>query len=368
MTHEFRISFYDPKDKKFKIVLQTFNKQDAVSNASVDGGEKFIPVNYKPYIAVTLSITSTLITGATLSWGNPPESVAKNMFGRIVKIECMYASLKDNKFQLSQASEFIGVVTQPPYYVDGTTYSDKILVMPLSMGAVFDNKPAKLPDTMKIGDVLNAIFNIEGVPKTINYYPKTIKDQYLKKEILFNPNTMNLTQLIDYFLEVEDLIIKIMPNCCISVSNREYIKRTLKNKSTELNTGIIHNEKESVKSQIKKGGGFTRGNYVMSFLKTRFAVMNLSGGVDIELAFFLPHLIGKEYCIIKNVGTNINIYASVANSTTTKTQTGDMTFYIQRQEVVFSTWGDSSHTLGLQNIDYFNRLDQQEKETANETN
>lgn len=364
MTHEVKISFFNKKTGKWEVVCQTFTNEKEDKNAGKDGSG-FIPVNYKPYIAVTLSINATLITGATINWANPPENVAKNSFSRLVKINLYYGNIKGDYFQLSTGAEFVGLVTQPPYYVDGASQSDKILVMPLSMGAVFENKSAKIQDTMKIGDVMPMIFNIENMPKTIEYYPETIKDQYLKKDIIFNPNNMNLTQIIDYFAKVEDLVIKITPSCCVKIMNRDYIKENLTN-GDEKNTAIIYNTSREIGYKFGEDGKVTGSNYVNTFIKTRFAVMNLAGGLDLELAFFLPHLVGKEFCKIPNIGENINIYSSTENSQDTKKEKGDMTFYIQRQEIVFSTWGENTHVISLQNINSYQSQSQEGSDEASQ--
>ena len=258
---------------------------------------------------------------------------------------------------------FTGFVIQPPYFTEGGQGTDQILYIPLAMGAlpiVDENKNITISyqaGISKLEDVLNAIFksNKYSSIKNIVFYRDELKNHYMKSSGSINLGEWGFSQLQMFFRQTEDIWLSTDNNNKLFVSTLEDMQNENYDKqNSEIgnNAGIIYNASYTKTDSFHRDKGnkeTTARGYVSTFLKTKFAVIGLDNSLNIELAFVLPNVIGKRYCVIENIGTNIQIYSSINQEDTNngEKKPKNKPFYIVRQDIVFSTFGDSSHKLSL---------------------
>lgn len=297
MNQQMVIEMRSDSKQQFQVVSRSFNPDPKLHSKVI------------PYMAVYYMEQGGVAMQATLSVANPDTEIAQNIFGKEFRISIGYSGFINGVFKQMINPIFIGKCFQAPVFQEFDS-TDQILIIPLSY-TLSVNGYGGFTTNDTISTALSKLF-----PKTkINYNPMTIATQYLQKPLAIKDKT-NFKTIQKYFSDNEKIFLKQNPtDSSISV--------TLKSSGGLVsNAGLIfNNEKETS-------------------IKTKYAAIDASGALNIELAFVLPNLIGKNYATIENIGKNINIY-------NTNRGKFNSTFFIQRQEINFSTWGDNIHNLAL---------------------
>lgn len=321
--------------------------------ASMQGGVKHgiddiqnLYTRIRPFISVKLVVQDTIITSALLSVGNPDHRFAQGLVGSYFRIKMGYTNIKNAKFVTNLFPVFVGAVIQPPYYTDSGQGTDQVLTIPLMFaGLPKSNQYINYSEGDKLGSILNAIFkdNKFSQIKNITYLPKDLENKELVGSGTFDFNRDNYQIIVNHFERVENIYLRTDNLDKLFVTEidelRAYIQGGEKQQSMKGegdNAGVIYNaSKNSISARGDK--------YVNTFLKTKYAVIGLDNSLSVELAFALPNVIGKRYAKIQNPNNgNIYIYDAFQSS-----RKNNKTYYITRQEITFSTYGDSSHKLNL---------------------
>ena len=300
----------------------------------------------RPFISVKLVVQDTIITSALLSVGNPDRRFAQGLVGSYFRIKMGYTNIKNAKFVWQLFPVFVGAVIQPPYYTDSGQGTDQVLTIPLMFaGLPKSNQYINYSEGDKLGNILKAIFkdNKFSQIKNITYLPKELENKELVGSGTFDFNRDNYQMVVNHFERVENIYLRTDNLDKIFVTDVEQLQTYIQGgegqksmKGEGDNAGVVYNaSKDDIASRGDK--------YVNTFLKTKYAVIGLDNSLSVELAFALPNVIGKRYAKIENVN-NGNIFIYDAYQSSRKNNTN---FYITRQEITFSTYGDSSHKLNL---------------------
>lgn len=324
------------KDGKRTIELASYNIKDNNTN---------ILTRIRPYISAQLIIQDSIITSLVLSVTNPDIRFAKNLVGNIFEVSLGYSNIKDGKFLNKIFLVFSGLVLQPPYFTEDGQGTDQTLHIPLAMGAlpmVEQNKDLFISYTAgvdKIKDFLQKAFvdNQYSSIKKIEAYSPEVENQYFKSSGVINLAENGFTQVQRFLEQTEGIYIfsnnvdTLYYSTLVDMMSENYNKQS----KVQNNAGVVYNRPTREKA-----------NNVKTFLKTKFAVIGLDNSLNLDLAFVLPNLLGRRYCIIENIGTNIEIYSSMVRKKGEQKNTHSA-YYIQRQEIFFSTFGDSDHKITL---------------------
>lgn len=360
MNQEISVEIWENNDWKHAVSSYNNKKQTSNGNNTFEAKQENILMRIRPYISAQVTIQDSLVTQLVLGVANPSPKFAKNLVGRLFRVSMGYSNIKDGKFLIKDFIIFTGLVIQPPYFTDGGQGTDQILYIPLAMGAlpiVEQNKDVTInyqSGIAKLEDVLNAIFksNKFSSIKNIVFYRDELKNHYMKSSGSINLGEWGFSQLQRHFQQTEDIWLSTDNNNILFVStledmqNENYAKQSSKIGN---NAGVIYNRSYTTTDSFhrNKGNDMTNRGYVSTFLKTKFAVIGLDNSLNIDLAFVLPNVIGKRYCVIQNIGINIQIYSSINQEIGGEKNPKNKAFYIVRQEIFFSTFGDSSHKLSL---------------------
>lgn len=360
MNQEISVEIWENNDWKHAVSSYNNKKQTSNGNNTFEAKQENILMRIRPYISAQVTIQDSLVTQLVLGVANPSPKFAKNLVGRLFRVSMGYSNIKDGKFLIKDFIIFTGLVIQPPYFTDGGQGTDQILYIPLAMGAlpiVEQNKDVTInyqSGIAKLEDVLNAIFksNKFSSIKNIVFYRDELKNHYMKSSGSINLGEWGFSQLQRHFQQTEDIWLSTDNNNTLFVStledmqNENYAKQSSKIGN---NAGVIYNRSYTTTDSFhrNKGNDMTNRGYVSTFLKTKFAVIGLDNSLNIDLAFVLPNVIGKRYCVIQNIGINIQIYSSINQEIGGEKNPKNKAFYIVRQDIVFSTFGDSSHKLSL---------------------
>lgn len=268
-----------------------------------------IPSKIIPYILFSYSEQSGIPSQGLLSIANPDANMCNGIFGRQFRISIGYSSVTNSKVQRKLMPVFVGQCVQSPVFYNESA-TDQILTIPLAYVGVFGDY-VSMTTNNKIGEALAKL-----LPNAIiKYHPIALDKQFLKKPLALN-GKINLSIIQKYFAENEGLLIKWVSN------DNSYLVTKKDSGGLSVTSGVIPN------------------NSLKTSLLTKYAVIDVSGVLNIELACVLPSLLGKVNATIENIGTNINVF----NASSSKFSS---TFFIMKQEITFSTWGDSTHSLGL---------------------
>lgn len=370
MNQEISVKKWNGEKNMWEHALSSYdNKSNVAGKKFTTASSLNILYRIRPYIGVQMQIQDALVTSMTLSVANPPIEFVKDLVGKLFQVTLAYSNIKGGQFVLKEFVVFTGIVVQPPYFREGGQGTDQILYIPLTLGAlprVSANKDKyfnAIEGITKYSEAFKYLFteNKYSAIKNIVYDPKTLANEYFKSSADFNLSVLDFSNIQQHFKFIEGLNIYTDNVTTLYVSTNQQLIANMGsggNKNQKLNCGKVFNQSYdnrqtnySAKPEREKNN-----RYVSSYIKTKFAVIGLDNSVSLELAFVLLNLIGKRYCSIDNIGTNIEIYQSKdGQADTTKA------FYIQRQEIFFSTWGDSRHTISLlaQPKDNFNKISTQ---------
>lgn len=347
MNQEVRVRML--QDNKWIGVLSSYNLQNknmkATGEASIASNRNIL-MRIRPYVAVQMHIQDNLVTNVILSVGNPSPKFAKNLVGRMFEITLGYSNIKNGLFKVKEFVVFIGLVVQPPYYTDGGQGTDQILHIPLVMGAlpiVDKNKDVFVTyeaGVTKLKDVLNQLFKqnkYSSIKADPVFYSKDLENAYMKSSASINLASWGFSQVQRHLEQTEGVKIFTNNTNTLYVADNKSLKDEMNNKQSVSgnNAGVIFNQ------YYKRSNREDSVAYVSTYLKTKYAVIGLDNSLNLELAFVLPNLVGKRYCVLQNIGQNIQIYNSLGDADTNKP------FYISKQDIVFSTFGDSSHKISL---------------------
>ena len=277
-------------------------------------------VKIKPYICVSLTLASNTPQTASIAIANPPiELLDLTTNGTQFRISMGYSAMNDGSMDYTKIQPvFVGTIssTRQPYFQEAGAGADQIFVINLvTYQTIKLSSQAQYEANVTLDSVLSGIFE----DMTIEYNPDTLSTTKLKTPISLKPDTPIQT-LQKHFEKIEGIKIDQKAD--------KIIVSKVGTKESTANTTVIYN----------KALGDTTANIAPTMIKTKYAysVTNL---YEIELACVVPQVMAYNYVSIENIGTNLSIYNASAQNYTT--------FYVQQQQVMFGSFGESMHKLLL---------------------
>lgn len=265
MNQELKVEIKDDKSPRFETIIQSYTEPIA---------SKVIP-----FIGFSCLEQAGIPSQAILSIANPDTKISQGIFNKTFRISIGYSGYLKDKFYRNMQPVFTGKSLQPPIFQNSGS-TDQVLNIPLtyvpatpSYGAYTTN------DTL--GNVMPKILPENVV---IKYVPTTLKNQYLKKKLSIQ-SSPSFAVIERYFEKNENVIIKyIGSDGSFLITSKDTNNQSFNaNIASKNNTGIIFNSNRETS------------------LKTKYAVIDASGSLNIELAFVLPNLLYKTHAYIENL-------------------------------------------------------------------
>lgn len=319
-----------------EILVEIFNENKGWEVLITSFGRN--PIQYRPYIAINMQMQSSLVTGAVLTIGNPTPEIVKNIWGKKLRISIGYSELKEGllgyTFDTSKIKPvFIGTIAgQAPYQVDSGKGTDQSLVIPLMIATLATGENTSFEENTSLDTALKTIFP----DAKIKYTPLTLSTQLLQKPFIYNKG-WTWTEIVNHFELNENILLTTNNMEAINVTTPTEVNRVMATSNAGSDSvAIIYNQPLNM----------AQSGIANTFIKTKYATISLQQAVDIELALVCTTLIGRIYAKIENIGSNINIFN--VNEDNSIASSGVPSIYrVTAQHIVFSTFGDSSHTISL---------------------
>lgn len=359
---------------RWEIVCSSFGLGDAeVENkdktdlyvGSIAEIEKNIRDNFyiislnRPNIQVNFGAISNFPAQCEVAIANPPREFMQNLFARQFIIYIGYAFIVNGEEQLWLEPIFKGQSVMPSRVIESGNTTEFTLQM--SLGTLgHSQKSSNIASAnldirnRKLKDII-----LEVLGKDIEFSTDTTTEEMLKAEIKWNPilNTYLDFNSFRDLLKTHKIIIDNM-NGVIAINTSVEMK-TKEKKSGENYASITAENpmKDHDLKALKKGCAVLWNGisdvppfFTTTCLRSKVAYIDESLRCNIQLAFALPQLAKYLYCVIQNVGVNIDIMSvyKIDGYTNTDRKGKNLQFYIYQNSINFDTMGNvNTHSLAL---------------------
>lgn len=363
------------KGNRWEIVCSSFGLGDAeVENkdktdlyvGTIAELEKNIRDNFyiislnRPNIQVNFNAISNFPAQCQVSIANPPREFMQNIYARRFIIYIGYAFMVNGKEQLWLEPIFEGQSVMPSRVIESGNTTEFTLQMSLGRQG-FEQKTSNIASAnldirnRKLKDII-----LEVLGKNIEFSTDPVTEELLKADIKWNPilNTyLDFNSFRDLLRKTHKLIIDNMNgviaiNTCIELKTKE--KKSGENYAT---IAIENPMKKHDFQPVKKGCAVLWNGindvppfFTTTCLRSKVAYVDESLRCNIQLAFVMPQLTKYLYCVIQNVGVNIDIMSvyKIDGYTNTDRKGKNLQFYIYQNTINFDTMGNvNTHSLAL---------------------